>query len=85
LGFSFLRGSAYAKLINLTTNLAAFIYFALHGHIIYKLGFAMMGFNILGNYIGAKLAIKRGSGLVRVIFIIILIAIILKLMVDLMA
>ncbi len=85
LGFSFLRGSAYAKLINLTTNIAAFLYFAFHGQVFYKMGLAMMGFNVLGNYVGAKLAIKHGSGFVRIIFLIILLAIIIKLLNDIFA
>lgn len=82
LGFSFLRGSAYSKLINLTTNIAAFLYFAFHGQVFYKMGLAMMGFNVLGNYVGARLAIKHGSGFVRILFLMILLAIIIKLLSD---
>src|SRR3546814_6170931 len=36
-GFSFLAASASAKLINLTTNLAAPAYFVTHGHVRYEI------------------------------------------------
>src|SRR3546814_10638399 len=36
-GFSFLAASASAKMINLTTNLAALVYFVTHAHVRYEI------------------------------------------------
>jgi uncharacterized membrane protein YfcA len=71
LGFSFLEGSAFAKFTNLASNLAAMIYFGAGNHIIYKLALPMAVFNILGNMIGARLAVKKGSQFVRWIFLLV--------------
>jgi uncharacterized membrane protein YfcA len=60
-GYSFLMASASAKVINFMTNLAAIMYFAFTNNVIYFLGIPMAICNILGAFIGAKLAIKNGS------------------------
>jgi uncharacterized membrane protein YfcA len=78
LGFSFLEGSAYAKLTNLASNLAAMLYFGLSGHIIYKMAVPMAVFNILGNMLGARLAIKKGSQFVRWVFLSVIVVTLLQ-------
>jgi uncharacterized membrane protein YfcA len=78
LGFSFLQGSAFSKLTNLASNLAAMIYFASSHHILYQIALPMAVFNVLGNIIGAKLAIKRGSKFVRWVFLAVIIAILIQ-------
>ncbi len=75
LGCSFLQGSAYSKLTNLASNVAASLMFASGHHIIYKLALPMAACNILGNLIGAKLAIKKGSRFVRVVFLVVIVGI----------
>lgn len=82
LGFSFLQGSAHAKLCNLASNTAAVIYFAASGHIIYHLAILMAVFNVFGNIIGAKLAIKQGSRFVRLVFLVVVVAILLRLVLQ---
>ncbi|BBC26902.1 sulfite exporter TauE/SafE family protein [Pseudanabaena sp. ABRG5-3] len=81
-GYSFLAASASAKVINFATNLAAIIYFAFTNNVIYSLGIPMAICNILGAFIGAKLAIKNGSQFVRKLFLIIVSLLILKLGYD---
>ena len=78
LGFNFLTASASAKVINITTNLAATAWFAWSGNILYKLAIPMAIFNVAGALVGARLAIKKGSGFLRVFFLIIMIALILR-------
>lgn len=78
LGFNFLQGSAFAKLTNLASNMAAMLYFASVGHIAYQLAIPMAVCNMLGNLTGARLAIKKGSGFVRWVFLIVVIAILLR-------
>ncbi|HET8883086.1 MAG TPA: TSUP family transporter [Solimonas sp.] len=81
-GFSFLAASASAKLINLTTNLAALAYFVTHGFVRYQIAVPMALFNIAGNLLGSRLAIRRGSGFVRVLFIVIVSVLIARLAWD---
>lgn len=82
LGFDFLRASASAKIVNLSTNLAANIYFAANKQIIYRIALPMAMFNIFGAIIGAKLAIAKGSAFVRVLFIAVVSLLIVKLAYD---
>ena len=64
-GLSFLRSSATAKFVNVATNFASILVFAAAGHVIWILGLAMGGFNLLGGVVGSRMAIRFGSGFVR--------------------
>ena len=79
LGFDFLRGSAYAKFCNLASNLGAILLFSITGHVIWHLAFAMAVFNVLGNMVGAKLAIRKGSQFVRLVFLMVVLLLVLQL------
>ena len=81
-GFSFLAASASAKLVNVATNLSALAYFAYSGQILYHIGIPMAVCNIIGSQIGSRLAIAKGSGFVRVFFLLIVSAIICKFAYD---
>jgi uncharacterized membrane protein YfcA len=81
-GYSFLTASASAKVINFATNLAAILYFAFTNNVIYTFGIPMAICNIVGAFIGAKLAISKGSQFVRKLFLIIVSLLICKLGYD---
>ncbi len=83
-GFSFLAASASAKLVNLITNLAALVFFASHGHVLYQTALPMAAFNVLGSLAGSRMAIRKGSGFVRVIFVLVVCALILRFAWDLL-
>jgi uncharacterized membrane protein YfcA len=68
-GFSFLSASAVSKVVNVATNIGALIWFGVSGHIIWQLGLLMAVFNVAGSTIGSKLAIRYGSGFVRILFL----------------
>ncbi|MBF0299109.1 MAG: TSUP family transporter [Oligoflexia bacterium] len=82
LGCLFLEANAGAKVINLLTNIGAIIYFLLYGNIHFILGIKLAIFNMFGGYLGAKIAIKYGNQYVRLMFIIISSALIIKLIID---
>lgn len=69
LGYSFLNASGTAKLVNVGTNLAALAVFGITGSVLWPLGLLMGGCNLLGALIGARMAIARGSGFVRLVFL----------------
>lgn len=82
LGYGFLQASVNAKIANLTTNLAALIVYGVHGEIILVLGLAMAALNITGGFIGAHMATRRGSGFVRIVFLVTLSLLVVKLAWD---
>ena len=67
----FLHASSAAKVVNFSTNAAALAYFAPSGHVLWALGLGMAVFNIAGALLGARLALRHGSGFVRGVFIVV--------------
>ena len=67
----FLQASSAAKVVNLATNAAALAYFVPSGHVLWATGLAMAAFNIAGALVGARLAVRHGSGFVRWAFILV--------------
>ena len=78
LGFEFVKASAYAKIVNCVTNISALIVFIKNGHYILHLAILLAVFNIIGSFIGSHLALKKGNGFVRIIFLVIVSVMILK-------
>jgi len=82
LGVDFLHGSAMAKVVNVATNLGAFVVFAAGGHVLWLLGAAMAVCNMAGARLGARLALRRGSRFVRVVLLVVVFALLAKLTWD---
>jgi uncharacterized membrane protein YfcA len=78
LGFDFLHASANAKMVNLATNFGSICLFVLKGKIIWAIAFPMAVCNAFGGWIGAKLAIKKGNGFIRIFFLIVVIGTLLR-------
>lgn len=78
LGYDFLNASAAAKLLNTATNLAALILFALKGHVWWHYALALAVANVIGSLLGTHMALKHGASFVRVVFIFVVSALILK-------
>ncbi|MTB72076.1 TSUP family transporter [Arsenicicoccus sp. MKL-02] len=70
-GYAFLEASAKAKIANFATNLAALAVFVPHGAVMWPIGVVMGLANIAGGYIGARTAVSRGTGFVRIVFIVV--------------
>ena len=66
LGYTFLQASATAKIVNVGTNLASLIVFGLAGSVLWILGLLMGVCNVAGAIVGARMAMAKGSGFVRV-------------------
>jgi uncharacterized membrane protein YfcA len=78
LGKDFLNSSANAKYLNVGTNIAAIIYFAKSGHILYAVAIPMAVFNLGGSFLGIKLALLKGNKFIRIFFLIVVSATILR-------
>jgi uncharacterized membrane protein YfcA len=68
------------KAINLTTNVTSLVVFLRSGNVVVTLGLAAAACNILGNYIGAGLAIKSGAKLTRPVILLVLGLLLLKIL-----
>ena len=77
-GLDFLHASASAKIVNAATNVAALLLFGLTGELYWLLGFAMAACNVVGAQFGSHLAIRKGSSLVRRVFLLVVGSLIAK-------
>ena len=82
LHFDFLKASAHAKLVNLSTNLGSIFLFLLKGKIIWAIALPMACANALGGFAGAKLAIAKGNGFIRIFFLLVVIGTLLRFLYD---
>lgn len=69
LGMNLVKATAHAKLLNLCSNLAAVIFFALHGNIVWAYGLPMLAGQWVGGTIGARLVVTRGHQLIRILMV----------------
>jgi len=85
LGYNFLEASAKARIANWATNVAAMLVFAAQGAVVWKVGLVVGLCNLLGSYVGARTAVSRGSAFVRVFFVLVVGAFIIKIGSDVVA
>jgi uncharacterized membrane protein YfcA len=78
LGLDFLGASAAAKGVNLATNVAAVTMFALAGEVRWAWSLPMAVANMAGGYVGARLALSRGSAWVRRVFQVVVLALVAR-------
>ncbi len=78
LGYAFITASAIAKVVNVATNVGAIMVFGINGAVIWQIGIILGVANISGAVLGARLAIKGGSTLVRKVFLLVTVALIVK-------
>ena len=84
MGYAFLEASAKAKIANVATNLGALTVFAPGGHIVVKVGIVMALMNLVGGYLGARTAVRLGSGFVRTVFVLVVGAFIIRISLQLL-
>ena len=78
LGYAFITASAIAKVVNVSTNIGAILVFGIHGAVLWQLGLLLGVANVTGAVIGSRLAIRGGSNLVRKVFLLVTVALIIK-------
>jgi hypothetical protein len=85
LGYNFLEASAKARMANWATNVAALCIFIPQGAVLWKIGLAMGAANLVGGYLGARTAVAKGGGFVRVVFVLVVGAFIVKIGSDVLS
>lgn len=83
-GDTMTRASGNAKAVNLASNLAAILLFSLRGVVLWKIALPMALANATGAFVGARLAVKKGDGFVRVVVLVVVAALVLKIAFDLL-
>ena len=81
-GDSLTRASGNAKVVNLGSNLAAFLLFAARGTIVWRIALPMAAANVVGAALGARVALARGDRLVRPVVLLMVTAVAIKLSLD---
>lgn len=81
-GYDFIASSAKAKIVNFATNLGALALFVPTGAVVWGLGLCLALANVAGSYLGSRTAIAKGTGFVRVVFLTVSGALIVKLGYD---
>ncbi len=81
-GLGLTRATALTKLLNLASNVAAVIFFALGGKMLWLLGLAMAGGAMLGSYIGSRTAMRFGARVIRPLLVILSIGLTARLLWD---
>jgi uncharacterized membrane protein YfcA len=82
MGFDFLHASANAKMVNLATNFASICLFIVKGKVIWGIALPMAFCNAIGGWLGAKLAINKGNGFIRIFFLIVVIGTLIRFAYD---
>lgn len=82
LGMEFLQATAHTKVLNWTTNLAALVTFGWQGHVQWLFAIPFVVANVLGGWLGSRLAMRRGSPFIRKFFLAVVAAILMRLVWD---
>ena len=83
-GYDFLSAAATTKVLNLATNFGALVLFTATGNVLYAIALPMAVFNITGGLLGAHFAVRGGSSLIRKVFLVVVVALIVKVLFDLL-
>jgi uncharacterized membrane protein YfcA len=82
IGMETVTASGSAKLVNFASNFGALAAHIINGNVYYALALPAMACSILGGYVGAHLAIKKGAKFVRFLMLAVVLALIAKLIWD---
>jgi uncharacterized membrane protein YfcA len=82
MGFDFLHAYANDKMVNLSTNFGSICLFVIKGKIIWAIALPMAASNAMGGWLGAKLAINKGNGFIRIFFLVVVMGTLLRFAYD---
>ena len=81
-GMDMVTASGTAKPVNLASNIASLIARIMAGQVLFSLAIPAMCMSVMGGYIGAFLAVRKGAKLVRYVMIGVLVLLMIKLITD---
>lgn len=77
-GFDFLGASALAKIANVAADLSSWFSLMLSGYVAWGVAVPLVIGNMLGSYVGSKLAIRRGDAFIRKVFLLVVLGLIAR-------
>ncbi len=83
-GLDLVRANAATKIVNATTNIAAISFFATNGAVLWPTALFMAACNFAGGQLGARIALRFGAKFLRRVFLVAVVALIVKLLIDFM-
>ena len=84
LGLSLARASADAKVANFASNVAAAILFSTRGAIVWSIALPLAAGQLLGGFLGAHIAVRRGDRVIRAVVLVVVLALVVKVARDLL-
>jgi len=82
LGFNMLKATAHTKVVNFTSNISSFLFFAFAGHVLWIPAMIMAVGQLIGSRLGANMAMKHGTRLIRPLLVVMSLIITTKLIYD---
>ena len=82
-GMAMVRATANAKVVNFASNLAAVAAFASAGSVAWRVALPMAAGQLVGGLIGARMAMRGGAKLIRIMVLVVSSALVVKLGYDL--
>jgi uncharacterized protein len=79
-GYTLRRATGHAKIVNFTSNIAAFLVLVAGGHVLWGLGLVMAAGQFIGARFGATLVLSKGAMLVRPMLVVMSLAITARLL-----
>jgi uncharacterized membrane protein YfcA len=76
------RATADAKIVNFGSNFAAMVTFASRGAVLWNVALPMAGAQLLGGFLGAHLAVRRGDRFIRAVVLVVVLALVVKIARD---
>lgn len=76
--------SGNAKVVNLSSNISALVTSIMAGKVLIPIGLIAAAFSILGHYLGAGLALKNGSKVIRPVILVVLVLLAVKVLSELL-
>ena len=81
-GMSMITANGSAKLVNLASNAGALVSHLINGNVVFGLALPAMVCSVAGAWCGAKLALKKGSGMIRWVMCGVLVLLLAKLIFE---
>jgi uncharacterized protein len=82
-GMNFLKASAISKVTNVCGDIGSWTVLAWKGYIFWPAAIPLILSNMLGSYIGSRLAILKGSKFIKIVFFVVVSSLIIKTLYDL--
>lgn len=82
LGLELTRATAYTKVVNLASNVGSLLVFVILDCVRYDVALVMIAGQLIGARLGSGLVIRHGAPFVRVVFLLVVFALVIKLLAD---